>query len=300
MTMNIFLKFAFSGLLLLSFDSSAQLPAYVPQSNLLAFYPFSGNVIDASGNGHNNANYNVVATTDRFNTIMRALHFSNSGTEYLNFGDVADFEGWIQLSFSFWLVPESFGGDSPELFKPIISKWSTPNDALSSSYLIGMNSTDLEVILTDGFTSDTIRTPLNLIGLNNWTHIVITTNYGFVKVYINGVLVTDESTIISFIRNSSSEFKVGGWRKEFDANFQSYHGKIDDLGLWNKELDACEVEALYSGINCPTSGIDFIQKTDAEPIRIVDQLGRPSEFKPNSLLFYQYEDGTIVRRMTVE
>ena len=93
------------------FNVKAQLPNYVPTQDLVGYYPFDGNILDYSGNGHNNANYNIVSTTDRFNNIMSALHFSGSGAEYLNYGDVDDYEPY-QGSFSFWFNPESFGGPS--------------------------------------------------------------------------------------------------------------------------------------------------------------------------------------------
>jgi len=39
--------------LIFSSTSSAQVPSYIPQDGLVAWYPFNGNANDESGNGFN-------------------------------------------------------------------------------------------------------------------------------------------------------------------------------------------------------------------------------------------------------
>lgn len=286
-------------IILLAYFASAQLPSYVPTSNLKGYYLYSGNILDNSTNGHNNANYNIVSTTDRFNNIMSALYFSGSGSEYVNYGDVDDFEPY-QATFSFWINPENYGGSSSEQVKPIISKWSSPLDLIGSSYNIFMNGSDLCFVLTDAVVADTLTTSLSTIPLNQWAHVVITANYGFIKFYINNVLVTDTSTPISSFNNTNSEFKVGGWYQDIDPSFSSFTGKIDDLGIWNRELDACEVEALYTGVDCQFAGIEPMSLEKRDLIKIIDLLGRETDYRPNTPLVFIYSDGTRERMIKVE
>ncbi|MCR9173710.1 MAG: hypothetical protein NXI10_14505 [bacterium] len=237
----------------------AQLPTYTPTNDLVGFYSFSGNVLDNSGNGNSNANYNIISTSDRFNMALRALYFSGTGTEFLNYGDVDDYEGGYQMSFSFWVRPEAYGGNASNELKPIVSKWSSPLDLQGSSYLVAMNSTDLCFVLTDGVAADTVFTSLNHFSLNNWSHVVITYNYGLTKVYIDNVLVTDSGSAVSLMVNSTSSFKVGTWYSDIDPSYASFTGKIDDLGIWKRELSDCEVEALYSGIECPNASLEEVE-----------------------------------------
>lgn len=289
----------FVAICLISSFSKSQLPSYAPTQDLLAFYSFSGNVLDNSGNGHNNANYNIVSTTDRFNTMMRALYFSGSGSEYLNYGDEDDFEGWVQLSYSFWILPEAYGGSSSNQLKPIISKWAGPSELSASSYNIVMNNTDLCLILSDGFATDTIKASLSNIMLNQWSHVVITTNFGFIKIYINNTLVTDTTTTISAINNTSSDFQIGSWYYNIDPNYASFQGKIDDVGLWNRELSECEIDALYTGIDCPTASIENLTTKEKELIKIVDLMGREVSLQTNTLQIYIYSDGSIDKKFIV-
>jgi hypothetical protein len=44
----------------------AQVPNYVPTNGLVAWYPFTGNVIDSNGNGNNGTENGATLTTDRF------------------------------------------------------------------------------------------------------------------------------------------------------------------------------------------------------------------------------------------
>ena len=281
-------------ILIITHQITAQLPGYVPASNLEGFYTYSGNILDNSGNGHNNANYNIVSTTDRFSSIMSALYFSGSGSEYLNYGDVDEFTPY-QATFSFWINPEDYGSFSTEQVKPIISKWAAPSDLLGSSYNIMMNGTDLCFILTDGATTDTLTASLSNIPLNQWSHVVITSNYGFIKFYINNVLITDTVSPISSINLSDSDFKVGGWHQDINPSFSSFTGKIDDIGIWDRELDACEVEALYTGMDCLTSAIESLTIKEREVVKIIDLMGRETSLSPNTPLIIIYSDGTAER-----
>ncbi len=277
----------------------AQLPNYVPTQDLAGWYSFNGNILDDSGNGHNNANYNIVSTTDRFNNIMSALYFSGSGAEYLNYGDVDDYEPY-QGSFSFWINPESYGGPSSEELKPILSKWSSPSDLPGSSYNVFLNGSNLCFLLSDGATTDTLTTPLTNIPLNQWSHVVITANYGFIKFYINNVLVTDTTSPISSFNNTSSDFKVGGWYQDINASYSSFTGKIDDLGIWKREVGSCEVDALYTGNICATASILELDKKLSELIQITDLMGRKVTYQPSTVQLYHYADGTIVRKCSFE
>ena len=46
-------------------SSNAQVPNYVPSNGLVAWWPFSGNANDASGNGNNGTVNGATLTTDR-------------------------------------------------------------------------------------------------------------------------------------------------------------------------------------------------------------------------------------------
>ncbi|CAN5664572.1 hypothetical protein BH11BAC1_BH11BAC1_00100 [soil metagenome] len=53
----------------------AQTPPWLPNNGLVAWYPFTGNANDSSGNANDGTVYNAVLTADRFGTSNSAYHF---------------------------------------------------------------------------------------------------------------------------------------------------------------------------------------------------------------------------------
>jgi hypothetical protein len=49
--------------------SMAQVPSYIPTDSLIAWWPFTGNAIDSSGNGNNGTVNGATLTTDRFGNL---------------------------------------------------------------------------------------------------------------------------------------------------------------------------------------------------------------------------------------
>ena len=52
--------------ILLSFTSLAQPPAYVPANGLVGYWPFNGNANDESGNGNNGTINGAILSNDRY------------------------------------------------------------------------------------------------------------------------------------------------------------------------------------------------------------------------------------------
>ncbi|TAF12105.1 MAG: hypothetical protein EAZ75_03925, partial [Flavobacteriia bacterium] len=56
----------------------AQVPSYVPSNGLVAYWPFSGNANDQSGNGNNGTVNGATLTTDRFGNSNSAYNFAEN------------------------------------------------------------------------------------------------------------------------------------------------------------------------------------------------------------------------------
>ena len=73
-------KILLTAVLLWAGVAQAQVPGSVPTNGLVAYYGFSGNILDASGsNNHLTQSGTVTATTDRFGTPNSAYEFSTAG-----------------------------------------------------------------------------------------------------------------------------------------------------------------------------------------------------------------------------
>ena len=86
--------------------------------------------------------------------------------------------------------------------------------------------------------------------LNIWTHFVFTINaMDSVKFYINSNLVSQQ--YYPTAGNANINFLIGAGNGRFFWN-----GKLDDIGIWNRALDSCEIKDLYfarPGSCCPVS-----------------------------------------------
>jgi len=80
---------------------------------------------------------------------------------------------------------------------------------------------------------------------NSWSHIVTTVSAsGFVQHFMNGILLESiQSTPMVPCNSTLSTMRIGGlyWIGEPDW----FNGKIDDIGIWNRALTACEIQDLY-------------------------------------------------------
>jgi hypothetical protein len=71
---------------------------------LVAYYPFSGNANDVTGNGNNGTAYNATLTTDRFDNTNQAYAF-NGTNAYIQVGDLPDLRITNSLTMSAWINP---------------------------------------------------------------------------------------------------------------------------------------------------------------------------------------------------
>lgn len=165
-------------------------------------------------------------------------------------------------------------------------------------------------------------------------------------------------------------FSIGDWFYDQNTVYNTFYGKIDDVGLWNKALEPCEIQDLYNAqlnstlftftqngsiltadqsgasyqwnqcsgwtitelvgetnqsYNVTTiagyyqvvvnmngcignsqctlidfTGIEEVTMSDKKLIKIVDLMGRETEFKPNTPLIYIYTDGTREKIIKIE
>lgn len=72
----------FAVLVLLSTFSLAQVPSYVPTNGLVGWWPFTGNAVDSSGNGHDGTLYGATLISDRFGSPNCA--YSYNGSSYIS------------------------------------------------------------------------------------------------------------------------------------------------------------------------------------------------------------------------
>ncbi len=212
--------------------SMAQVPTYVPTSGLLAWWPFSGNATDESGNGNNGTNFGATLTQDRNGNLNSAYSFSGNKITTPN----QVIPQYQSFTVSFWVKPSSTAG---------VQEFMSQN-FWPSAFYVGMNGGYIRC-------GDTWASTGAYVNNSVWQNIVIVRNYpSNVSIFINGVIAATQPTDI-ILGGSPSDPLVFG--KQYGSNLEYYSGVLDDIGIWNRALSWNEVCQLYYNPNFNISAL---------------------------------------------
>jgi hypothetical protein len=236
-----------AALILASSHSFAQVPPYVPTTGLVGWYPFTGNANNAAGTGKNGTVNGPVTTSDRFGNPGSAYYFNGHSDNILI--DTAFFNtGWHNYTISVWLNSDSTS--NPYNYNHNQSLINTiPHQGLEIYYNWGgLNNTyGLLAGSNPAGTSWNIfflRPTVEHVASHVWKHIVLVkTEDASYHVYINGALDTTHTTTISAI-DYYNKLIIGN--TDPSVITEGFWGKLDDYGIWNTALTACDIKRLYN------------------------------------------------------
>lgn len=230
--------------LLCAFSSPAQLPSFVPASGLRAWYPFTGNTNDSSGNLHHAVPYGgITFGIDRFGNpghCIRGNALSATDIPAHNF-PTGDSSRTVALYFK--LTPPYPGG-----FRSLMS-WGS-NVAAGR---FGLFTTDTSIGFEYG--SGTYTTPW--LPDTFWHSLTVTypaTGGGTtgISLYMDGAYISAPvitNPVSSFSTDTGTWHGIAGSAVYGSAFTDSWRGYIDDVAIWDRELTYCEVlQYAYNGL----------------------------------------------------
>ena len=193
-------------------------------NGLVAYYPFSGNVNDESGNSNNGTIQGglVPFVNDRFGNPNAAIQLG--GGFITTNKNVFNFQYNQSFSISLWFTKESYG-DGGRLLS---------NECTEGNFRIAAYSGGGYVIAYGDYIIDEVNT-------NSWTHLVYTYNDRSEKIYINGKLKYSNLETSVGSMNFCAPFTIGA---KASPSYDRWMGLIDDLAIYNRPLSAEEVSQL--------------------------------------------------------
>lgn len=209
---------------------SAQVPGYVPQDGLVAWYSLNGNGNDQSGNE------NHLIEIGEFEWAAQSgvpfVEFEGEG-QYMyhpdqSFPDVEEFSISIWFRNDQWSSSNGVGG-----LRPVVSKHYSSGDG---SFILYGNQTVWQV--AHDYTFD------HEWETDEWHHVAASWTSEERYVYADGELVLSESA--DFLEITDDLFMLGGWLNDSFSNALSFDGGISSVGLWDRGLSQEEVNQLYS------------------------------------------------------
>jgi len=218
---------------------------------LLAYYPFNANFNDASGNGNRAIPKNgAFLTTDCKGQSYHAAGFDGKddylivpGNPKLN----AD-----SLSVCFYVLVNNVRRRNVTI--------SRINYETGESLIFGIHH-NLETYGTWGFGLVTGKDDCSksysydesvtsytkgTMQAGRWYSVISTFGKGIQKMYVDGVLQsTMKRSFQSAKRCANSDLMIGGWWK---ADIVSIDGKLDEVRLYNRVINDCEIAKLAAGV----------------------------------------------------
>ncbi len=210
---------------------------------LVAYYPFSGNAGDSSGNGNHGTVNGAILSTDRFGNTNKAYYFDgvNDWIEIANSQSVTLLG---DLSISAWVNTKGTNGQN---YQTVVSKretyW-TWEYALGLSYHEGIiHNTKVITSRATGMGSQEQAWSTTSYNINTWEHWIAVYNLGQVKIYKNGTL--DYSGSFSKIPNQQNCPLLIGRNTLVDTT-ENFYGSIDEVRIYNRALNQSEITYLAS------------------------------------------------------
>lgn len=221
--------------------TSAQVPSYVPTTGLVGYWPFNGNANDESGNGNNGTVNGAVLTSDRFSNANNAYFFNGinnwieTDTSFLQTNNPHSISIWWQTSDS-TKYEQTLFNTYPHTLEVFQFNYPLLNYTLS----FGLGN-GLDVLGSwDVFFPANISSPPTL---GQWHQSVWVKDASLNwNIYQDGVLIhtfnsaTNTGSQIASLRFGAYTAFGGG---------AYFIGNLDDIGVWNRALDSCEVKDLY-------------------------------------------------------
>jgi hypothetical protein len=214
-------------------------------NGLVAYYPFSGNANDASGNGNNGIVAGAVLTTDRFNQPSSAYYFN--WTNY-SIGIPAFFDaGQANYTISLWFNTSSTQPVNQQLVA------SCPNPTLELEYNDTLNGSQGYVNYSIGTGTDWIQ-PTQRHGskndyqANTWYQVALVKQGSQFTLYIDGNFDETSSAAVPATGLIGFELGIGCASSTSTLTPGSNGGilgKMDEVRFYNRALSASEVQQLY-------------------------------------------------------
>ncbi len=213
-------------------------PTTALENGLVAYYSFSGDANDETGNGNDGVVHGATLTEDRFGNPNSAYSFDGS-TSYIEVVDGTQFDFTNNMSVSIWINPKQ----EQAYAASVLSKSHASLSGSSWSFTQHGNNQRLYYFSYQQDILDSLVSAGKLAAANQWSYYTLIKQNTFLQVYLNGVYVNGNHGTSDIIKtNGDLSFLIGASYGGSDGYF---NGTIDDIRIYNRALTPEEVSTLY-------------------------------------------------------
>ncbi len=212
----------------------AEIAACNLEQGMTGYYPFNGNVQDASGNNRHGVIMEALFTKDRFGKPASALSFDGINDKVsLNYS----YSGYQELTVSAWINVKDLGSNFQTILGADNSTFSFFNLNQYNGAVLGAYTSETQNAASNSYVYMSSVMPYN--PQNTWAHVLMRIKSGDSKFFLNGQVISTSTQAFSFI-TATGLLNIG------DSFGNAFKGEIDDLRIYNRALTDVEVAALYN------------------------------------------------------
>jgi hypothetical protein len=224
------------------------------KDGLVAYYSFSGNALDLSGNGNNGVLRGGMGfTNDRLGTSNSAVYFDGTNDFIEIPGKQFNFQN--NMSVAFWIKP----GYSPANWTYLLDhrSTSTVHKAGWAVLQFGSAAYNYEYVYIDRPDHGPFSGQTHLVALQ-WAHVAFVKANTLLSVYVNGSLIWSgsPSTNSSIIPTGNNLLVIGacnlGETNPASNMVNLFRGALDEIFIYGRALTRSEILQLNS-FDTPTS-----------------------------------------------
>lgn len=251
-------------LLLALFSLAFGLRAQVNLTNgLVAYYPFTGNALDASGNSNNGTlSGSAAIVADQWGNTSSACNMSgpnNAGRVTIPNSSTLQFT--TGASFSYWMRLNSNVGTNG--FGNIVAggshcMFAKDGDAGGGLFALTALSGSNLAISIGNVSQTTLNYTLAGYTTGMWVHLVYVMDATAQYLYVNGSLAATVTGASSFTTMNTKQLCLG----RFGSNWYPIDGALDEFRVYNRALNAQEAAALA------TSNAATVSVTNISPLSV--------------------------------
>jgi len=242
---------------------------------LVAYYPFNGNASDVSGNNINGIVNGAILTTDAAGNTNSAYLFDGT-TSFISlpFSTKYDFAPTDSFSISTWILP--YQNPVYAIAEALVVKSPYHADYFQSNWNYGLYLV-YNKLMTGWAANNIINGTTTLKNSQCWYHLAVTYKNGIWYLYLNGQQEAQDLTQTHFIIQDGASSTIAFGRKG-EASGDYYKGKMDEVRIYNRNLNPAEVKALYDMYNAKPD-FSFTQNIcNPKQITFKNETGNVSSF----------------------
>ncbi|MCX6162076.1 MAG: LamG domain-containing protein, partial [Ignavibacteriae bacterium] len=214
--------------------------ANVPSYGLVAYYPFSGNAADSSGNSNHGTVFNATLTNDRFGNPNSAYYF-NGVSGYIQVTSSNSLKLTNNFTLSAYVYADTFKTGVPVEQHGVISKINAGDWFGGYEMRTGAaENPSGNFEFTSNFGGNNVYITKGPYLPKKWYLVTTTYDNVWLKLYVNGICLDSQSRSGS-AQISDIPLSIG---RRGGANM-FHKGIIDEVRIYNRALSSAEVLQLY-------------------------------------------------------